>query len=176
MMMSCGGKPAFVGEQVVHALRDGDPSFVVVGLALLVEAHHHDGSAQALHDLGLAQELLLPFLQADAVGDALALQAFQARLDHAELAAVHHHRHARDVRLGSDEVEELAHGLHAIDQALVHVHVDHLRAVLHLLAGHVHGLVVVAVLDELAEGRAARDVGALADVDEVATLEDAERL
>jgi hypothetical protein len=124
----------------------------------------------------LPQELGLPFLQADAVGDALALQALQARLDHAELAAVHHHRHARDVGLRGDEVDELAHGLHAIDHALVEVHVDHLRAVLHLLAGHAHGLVVVAVLDQLAEGRAAGDVRALADVDEVAARENAEGL
>ncbi len=27
------------------------------------------------------------------------------------------------------------HGLHAVDQALVHVHIDDLRTVLHLLAG-----------------------------------------
>jgi hypothetical protein len=98
------------------------------------------------------------------------LQAFQARHDHAELAAVHHHRHTCDVRLGSDEVEQFGHGLHAIDQTLVHVHVDDLRTVLHLLAGHVHGFVVVAVLDQLTEGRAAGDVGALTDVDEVAPL------
>ena len=161
-------------EQVVAALGDGDAALEGVGLALLVEAHHHGGGTEATDDPGLPQELGLPLLQTDAVGDALALQALQARLDHAELAAVHHHRHTRDVGLGGDEVEELAHGLHAIDHALIEVHVDHLRAVLHLLAGHAHGLIVLAVLDQLAEGRAARDVRALADVDEVGTREDAE--
>jgi hypothetical protein len=176
MMMSCGAKPMLRGEQVVHALRNGDAAFVAVRLAFLVEAHHHGRCAQALHGAGMIEELLLPFLQADGVGDALALQAFQAGLDHLELAAVHHHRHTGDVRLRSDEVDEFAHGGHAIDEALVEVHVDDLRAVLHLLAGHAHGFLVVAVLDQSAEQGAAGDVGALTDVDEVATRENAERL
>ena len=45
-----------------------------------------------------------------------------------------HHRHARDVRLGGDQVEEGGHRLFGIEQALVHVDVDHLGAVLDLLA------------------------------------------
>jgi hypothetical protein len=39
-----------------------------------------------------------------------------------------------DVGLGRDEVEEGGHRLLGIEQALVHVDVDDLRAVLHLLA------------------------------------------
>ena len=44
--------------------------------------------------------------------------------------------HAGDVGLGGDEVEEGHHRLFGIEQALVHVDVDDLRAVLDLVARH----------------------------------------
>ncbi len=52
------------------------------------------------------------------------------------------------------------------DQPLVHVDVDDLRPVLHLVARDVERGGIVARGDELAEARRAGDVGALADVDE----------
>jgi hypothetical protein len=72
-------------------------------------------------------------------------------LDHLELRGIDHHRHARDVGLGGDEVEEVDHRLLGIEQALVHVDVDDLRAVLDLIARHVERGGVVAGLDQLAE-------------------------
>ncbi len=45
-----------------------------------------------------------------------------------------HHRHARDVRLGGDEIEELDHRGFRVDQALVHIDVDDLRAARDLIA------------------------------------------
>ena len=53
-----------------------------------------------------------------------------------------------------------------IEQAFVHVDVDHLRAVLDLVARDRERRVVVARRDQLAEFRRAGDVGALADIDE----------
>jgi hypothetical protein len=111
-------------------------------------------------------EQRLAFLQRDRVDHALALQALQAGLDHAPLGGVDHHRDAGDVRLGHDQVEVAGHRRFRIDQALVHVDVEDLRAAGDLLAGHVHRFFVAAFLDQLAELRAAGDVGALADVDE----------
>ncbi len=137
-----------------------------VGLALLVEGHHHHGGAVAARDPRLVNELLLAFLQRDRVDDRLALHAFQAGLDHLELRGIDHHRHAGDVRLRGDQVEELNHRLLRIEQALVHVDVDHLRAVLDLVARHRQRGGVVAGGDQLAEACRAGDVGALADIDE----------
>ena len=77
-----------------------------------------------------------------------------------------HHGNAGDVGLGGDEVEERHHRGFGIEQALVHVDVDDLRAVLDLVARHLQARGVIARGDQLAEFRRARDVGALADIDE----------
>ena len=53
-----------------------------------------------------------------------------------------------------------------IEQALVHVDVDHLGAVLDLVAGDGERGGIIAGGDELAEAGGAGDVGALADIDE----------
>ena len=99
----------------------------------------------------------------------------QPGLDHLELRRVDHHRDAGDVGLGGDQVEERDHRLHAVEQALVHVDVDDLRAVLDLLAGDDERLGVVAVRDQPAELGRAGDVGALADVDERDVVGERER-
>jgi hypothetical protein len=49
------------------------------------------------------------------------------------LRGVDHDRHAGDVRLRGDQVEEGDHRLDGVEHALVHVDVDDLRAVLDLL-------------------------------------------
>ena len=66
----------------------------------------------------------------------------------------------------SDQLEEGGHRLLGVEQALVHVHVDDLGAVLHLVAGDGERGRIVAGGDQLAETRRAGDVGALADIHE----------
>ncbi len=155
-----------VHQDVVGALADRALALEGVGLALLVERHDHDRRAVAAHDLGVLDECRLALLHRDRVHHRLALQAFQAGLDHREFRRVDHHRHARDVGLGGDQVEERHHRLLGIEQALVHVDVDDLRAVLDLVARDRERRRVVAGGDELAELGRAGDVGALADIDE----------
>jgi hypothetical protein len=131
-MMSSGGKAELVHEQAVGARADADLFVAGGGLALLVEGHDDGGGAVAQEERA-AEELGLAVLERDRVDDALALQAFQAGLEHAPLRGVEHHRHARDVGLGGDEVEELHHRRLAVDQRLVDVDVDDVGAVLDLL-------------------------------------------
>jgi hypothetical protein len=82
----------------------------------------------------------------------------------------------RDVGLRGDQVEERGHRLDAVDQAVVHVDVDDLRAVLHLLEGDFERFAVFVVLDQATELRRAGDVGAFADVDERDVVGERERL
>src|SRR5690606_33309911 len=71
-----------------------------------------------------------------------------------------------DIGLGGDQVEKLHHRRLGVEHALVHVDVDDLGAVFHLLARDGERRLVVLRLDQLAEFRRAGDVGALADIDE----------
>ena len=172
-----GREPHLLDQDVVGALRRSRLALERVGLALLVERHHDDRRAIAAHDAGaLAQERLLALLHRDRVDDRLALDALQPGLDHRELRRVDHDRHARDVGLGGDQVEERRHRDLGVEQALVHVDVDDLGAVVDLVARDLEGGVVVAAGDQLAERRRSGDVGALADVDERDVAAERERL
>ncbi|MBV6410709.1 MAG: hypothetical protein GAKPKEKM_01531 [Rhodocyclaceae bacterium] len=170
------GREAVLHQQVIAAPADRRLARQRVGLALLVEGHDDHRRAVAPDFARLLEELRLAFLERDGIDDALALQALQAGLDHLPLRGVDHHRHAGDVRLGGDQVEELHHRRLRIEHGLVHVDVDHLRAGAHLGARHGDGLGELAVEDEAGEGLRAGDVGALADVHEQRLFIDVERL
>ena len=133
-----------LGEQPIGALADLDLALGGVGLAGLVEGHHHDAGAVALHQAGLLEEVRLAFLQADRVRDALALDALEAGLDHRPLRAVDHDRQPRDLGLGGDQVEEGRHGLLGVEHALVHVDVEDVGARAHLVERDLGRLAEVA--------------------------------
>ena len=146
-----------------------------VGLAVLVERHHDHRCAVVAAHSRLSKELVDTLLHRDRVDDGLALHALEPGLDHGELRRVEHHRHAGDVGLGGDQVEERDHRVLRVEQAFVHVDVDDLGAVLDLVAGDRQRLGEVAVGDQAAELRRAGDVGPLADVDERDVVGERER-
>src|SRR5690606_16714542 len=111
----------FVHQDVVAALTDLFFALRGIGLADLIEGHHHHSGAVALAQLGVVLEGLDTFLHGDRVDDALALDAFEAGFDHFPLGGVDHDRHAGDVRLAGDQVEEADHGSLRIEHACVHV-------------------------------------------------------
>ena len=150
-MMSSRREADLLGQELVGALADLELALGGVGLALLVERHHHHGGAVAAHLPRVLEEWLLAFLHADRVDDGLALHAFQPGLDHRPFRGVDHDRHARDVGLGGDQVEEGDHRLLGIEHALVHVDVEDLGAVLDLLARDLERRRIVVGLDQLAE-------------------------
>ncbi len=155
-----------VDQDIVAALADFALACGGIGLAGFVEGHHHHCGAVALAQVGVVLELLDAFLHGNGVDDAFALDALEACLDHFPFGGVDHDRHAGDVRLAGDQVEEGDHGRLRIQHALVHVDVDHLGAGFHLLQGHFQRLGVVLLADQTGELGRAGDVGALADVHE----------
>ena len=162
-------------EQAICAAADLDLAVGGVCLALLVERHHYGGRAVLPDASRQLEERGLALLEADRVHDALALQALEPRFYHLPLGGVDHHRDPSDVGLRRDQVEERAHRLSRVEQSLVHVHVEHLRAARNLLPRHLDGGLVVAGLDELGEAGGAGDVGALPDVHEQCVGPDHER-
>ena len=171
-----GRETHHVDQDAVGPLADRCLALKGVGLSKFVEGHHDGGRAVAPQQRGLALELGLALLERNAVDDALALDALQPGLDHAPLAAVDHDRHPGDLGLAGDQLQEALHRSGAVEHGLVHVDVDHLGAVLDLLARHAQGVFVTTLQDHPRESLGAGDVGALADVDEQAGLADGHRL
>ncbi len=66
-------------------------------LAFLIKGHDDHGSSMSLDGGGVLPEGLLPLLHGDAVHDALALAALQARLHNEELGGVNHEGHLADL-------------------------------------------------------------------------------
>ena len=153
-------------QQPVGTLADFHLARLRIGLPQLVERHHHHRRAVAHADSRVMQERLLAFLHADRIDDRLAGDAFQPRFDHVPFRTVDHHRHARDIRLCGDQLQEGRHRMVRVEQPLVHVDVDHLRAILDLLSRDLDGARIVARHDHLLERRRSGDVGPLTDVDE----------
>ena len=77
-----------VDEEVVGATADGNFAIAVGRLSLLVERHDDDGRTVLANETRFRQEVLLAFLQTDAVHDALALRALQSALDDVEVGRI----------------------------------------------------------------------------------------
>ena len=160
-------KPDHFRQQLVGALANLELAVGCVGLSFLVERHDDGGRAVALHLAGMVEKGRCAFLEADGIHHRLALHTFQASLDHLPFRRVDHDRHPRNIGLGGDEVQEPDHRRLRIEHPLIHVDIDDLRAVFHLLARDVERLVEAILDDQLFELGGARHIGALANVDEV---------
>ena len=163
------------GQQFERPGTDLDLSLGGVGLPVFVEGHHDHCCTVITAHFCLRQELVDPFFHRDRVDDRLALHALEPGLDDRELRRIDHHRHARDVGLGGDEVEKRDHCSFGIEQTLVHVDVDDLRTVLDLIVGNVQRFGVVAVGDQPTELRGPGYVGPFADIDERDVVGERER-
>mmetsp|Transcript_656 Transcript_656/g.1781 ORF Transcript_656/g.1781 Transcript_656/m.1781 type:complete len:563 (+) Transcript_656:3249-4937(+) len=111
-------------QDAVGALAHANLVLAAGSLARLIKCHHHNSSTVLLHDAGVGAECILALLEADAVDDALALRALQPGLHNLKLAAVNHERHTADLRVCNQQIDKPGHGVHAVDQAVVHVDVQ----------------------------------------------------
>ena len=161
-----GRQANFINEQAIGALTDFLLARGRVGLSRFIESHDHDCRAMATAEFGVLAKLGLAFLEADRVHNRLALQALEPGFDHAPLGRVDHDRDAGDVRLCGEQVQKPHHGRLRVEHSFVHVDVDDLGAVFHLLARDGQSLVVLFLADQSREPARAGDVGALTDVHE----------
>ena len=164
-----GREADLLGQQPVGARADLDLALDGVGLAVLVEGHHHHGRAVAAHQRapGRRNSASPSFIEIELTMPLPCRHFRPASITlNFELSTITGTR----AMSGSAAIRlrKRDHRLLGIEQALVHVDVDDLRAVLDLLARDDHRFVVAVFHDQLLELRRAGDVGALADVDEVA--------
>ncbi len=160
------GRIADAFQQVVSPRADFDLALLRIGLARLVE-RHDDHRGPVIHAFArMVQKRVLAFLHADGIDDRLARYAFQPGLDHAPFGTVDHHRDPCDIGFRGDQLEEGRHCLFGVQQAFVHVDVDHLRTVFDLFAGDFDGGFVIVRHDQFLEPGRSGHIGAFADVDE----------
>ncbi len=155
-----------LGQNLVSAGTDFDLALFRVGLSRFVKCHNDNCSTIGTHQTRMMQEGFFAFFERNRVDDRLALNAFQASFDHVPLGAVDHYRNARDIRLCRDQVEIFNHDLLAVDQTFIHVDVDDLCAVFHLITRHIKRCRIIASLNELTETGGAGNVRPFADIDE----------
>ncbi len=104
------------------------------------------------------------------------MNTLQSGFNDVPFRRVDHDRHAGNIRLRGNQIKEGDHGFLGIQHAFVHVHVDDLGTILHLLSGYRQGFVVIALENQALEYCGAGDITALADIDEQAVGADIERL
>ena len=153
-------------EDFIGACTDFDFALTGICLPLFVKRHHDSCSAIASHQPGLPDKSLFPFLHADGVDHALALYAFQAGLDNVPLGGINHDRHARNIRLGRDQVQKAHHGLFGLEHALVHIDINYLCAAFNLLAGNLQCGFIITFHDQALKTCRAGDVGAFTYIHE----------
>ncbi len=157
----------FLGENAVGTLTNFHFAFRGIGLALLVKSHDDGSCAVTPYELSLLNEGLLAFFHGNGIHDAPALHALQPRLDNRKLRGVDHNRQLGDLGFRHYQMEKLYHSLLGVEQPFVHIDVNDLRPVFHLLLCHAQRFVEFAVLDEAGKLAGTGDVGAFPHVDEI---------
>ncbi len=100
-----------LGQDLVGPGTDFDLARLGIGLPGFIESHDDNRRTISTNELSVMDKGFLAFLHRDGIDHRLALNAFQASLDHFPFGAVNHDRHASDIRLGSNQIEELDHCL-----------------------------------------------------------------
>ena len=132
-------------------------------LVILVDSERNARGAVLSQQRTNAVHALLAILEVDRVDDRFSAVALQTFLDHARVGRV---KHDRRVHLTHEARGHLGHVLRAAASNKVHAHIEHLPAILDLLAGHRHQSVEVAFVEQTLEFARSVGVGALGDNEE----------
>ena len=126
-------KPHDLCENLIRPYTDRYLPVNSVGLSIFVKGHDHHGSAIFTHQPGMMDKSGFSFFHGDAVDNTFPLYALQPGLDDIPLGGIDHKRKFCDVRFGTHQMEKIYHHLFGIQQAFIHIDVQHLRAAFYLL-------------------------------------------
>ncbi len=104
-----GWEGAFFGKDFISTSTNFLAAFEIISLAFFVEGHHDRTRTVAPHQSRLLAKLVLTFFERYRVDNGFALGAFEARFQNAPFGRIEHDRHAGDIGLGGDEIEEGRH-------------------------------------------------------------------
>ena len=161
------GRETFIGQYLICALGNLHLTLVGIGLTALIEQHHNRRRTITSELAGVLAQHLLALFERDRIDHAFALRATQSCRQHLPFRRVDHHRHTCNLRLGSRQIQELAHRLLGVDHSVVHTYVNHLRSRLNLRTCYRHRLLEVALAHQTRKLSRASYIRALANVDKV---------
>ncbi len=141
----------FLPEETVSTSANLDLPFKRVCLPLFIKSHYDRSCTQLFDASGMLQENLFSFFQRNRIHNTFTLHAHQTFFDHLPFRRVDHHGNTGNIRFGCDQVQESRHLLHGIQHSVIHIDIDHLRAVFHLLAGNCQSLFIIFFLDQAQE-------------------------
>ena len=115
----------------------------------------------------MGQELSFAFFHGDRIDNGFALYAFQACFENLPFGAINHHGDARNIRLARHELQEARHGRNPVNQTVIHIDVNNLRAAFDLLPRNGKRLLVIIIDDEFFKPRGPRNICAFTDIDKL---------
>ena len=124
------------GKDLIGTVADLHFPLFGIGLANFIKGHHDHCCAIGFADKRLFNKFFFSLFHRDGVHNTPALYTFQPRFNDLEFGTIDHDGDAGNIRFALQEVEVSGHGTHAIQHGIVHIHVQDLCAVLHLLTGH----------------------------------------
>ena len=163
------------GENFVRPAANFNFPLAGIGLAHFIKGHHHHGGPVAAHLFRVLDKRLNALFHRDGVNDAFTLNTLQAFFDNFPFGRVDHNRHAGDIRLTGDQVEETRHRRFGVEHPLIHIDIDNLRAAFDLLARYIQRFVIFFFFNQAFKFRRAGDVGAFANVHKQAVVADIQR-
>ncbi len=154
-------------QQLIGTITDLDAAIECGGLSRLIESHYHHCRTVALRQPSMRKKFRLPVLQRNGIDNRFSLYTFQAGLYHLPLRRVNHNGHSRHIGIGCQQVQEIGHLFHPIEQSIIHIDIDGLSTILYLLAGNIKRLFIVLLLDQPQEPPRTGYVAPLPDIHKI---------
>ena len=120
----------------------------------------------------MGEKFFFAFLHRDRIDDSFALYAFKACFEHLPFRAINHNRHAGNIWLTCEELQVTRHSRDTVNQTIIHIDVDNLRAIFDLLPRNGKSFVKITFDNEFLKPRRARHIGTLADIDKLSCIHD----
>ena len=166
-MISCGGKPIAIDQNVVGARGNFSSRSKVSACPASSNAITTTAAPSAAHQLGVVDERVLALFERDRIHHCFAHARISGRPRSPRISRNRSSAGRARCRAPPRSNWERRLRLFRIRQALVHIDVEDCRTcVLHLIARHGERFDVVASGNELAKARRAGDIGAFADISE----------
>ena len=154
-------------KQVISSFANLNSALISVSLTCLVKSHHHHCCTVRSYFFSLLQKLLFTIFQRNRVYHTLTLRALQSRLNNFPFRRVNHNWHTRHIRIGSQQIKEIGHLLHPVQQTIVHIYIYNLCAIFYLLLCNLQSLLVVFLLYQTKKSARTCHITSLTDIHKV---------